>query len=589
MVFTDCLPIRRSAWTGAIGRTVAAAVVISTIAAAPASADELSWRTLLAELPKIMRGIDPSVAPGPGLPKVIRGTTRVVNKAPVTRSAKAKSFEDLPVMAVLPAAIEELSTPDNVPRPLDAPDADRYKRIFQLQAQGDWRAADRLIGKLADIRLLGHVLAHRYLHPDYDSRYVEIRDWLKKYADHPEAARIHRLAMARKQAGDPAPTEPILTVKRIGNPDSGRETINPNWQAGLAAWRAGRMLDAAQSFERVAATRKVSHWIKSAGAFWAARAHLKNHQPEKVSKWLKFAAEYPRTFYGQLARRALGMDTGLEWRTQPVDHASAKALLTSKGGVRALALIQIGKVELAEDELHLLLEGESGARLAPVVLAVAQAAGLPSVQIRVGARFEASTNVTLDAALYPVPAWQPTGGFSVDPALLFAVMRQESAFNPRATSPAGAAGLMQLMPATAKWVSDAKLMVGGEKNSLLDPELNMTLAQRYVNELLSDPNVKGDLLMLAVAYNAGPGNLAKWRAQGAIGQIGYDQDPLLFIESIPFAETRQYVERVLSYYWIYQERLGAAQTSLDALASGAWPIYSPPVSLQKAAAWNGSY
>jgi soluble lytic murein transglycosylase-like protein len=565
-------------------------MVISAIALASASADELTWRTLLAELPKIMRGIDPSAAPAAGLPKVIRGTTRITSKAPAKKStAAAKTFENEPVMAVLPPAIEELSSPDSVPRPLSAPDVDRYKRIFELQDESDWHGADRLIGKLEDIRLLGHVLAHRYLHDKYSTRYAEVRDWLKKYADLPEATRIYRLAMARKQANDQAPVEPSVEINRIGNPDAGREPTGPNWQAGLEAWRKGRMFEAAQSFERVAAAKGVTPWVNSAGAFWAARAHLKNHQPDKVSKWLKFAAEYPRTFYGQLARRALGMDTGLQWRTQPLDNASANALLKNRGGLRALALIQIGKVELAEDELHLLLESDAGAQLAPVVLAVAQAAGLPSVQIRVGARYEARTDVTLDAALYPVPAWQPTGGFSVDPALLFALMRQESAFDPSAKSPAGASGLMQLMPATAAWVSDANLMVGDQKGALLDPELNLTLAQRYVNELLRDPNVKGDLLMLAVAYNAGPGNLAKWRAKGAIGQIGYDQDPLLFIESIPFAETRQYVERVLSYYWIYQERFAEEQTSLDALASGAWPIYSPPESLKKAAAWNGPY
>jgi soluble lytic murein transglycosylase-like protein len=390
--------------------------------------------------------------------------------------------------------------------------------------------------------------------------------------------------MARQRAGEAALVEPVATVNRIGNPDGGREPAGPNWQNGLEAWRQGRMIEAAQSFERVARAKGVSSWVTSAGAFWAARSHLKGGQPEKVSQWLKFAAEHPRTFYGQLARRALGMDTGLEWRTQPLDPASAQALLKSPGGLRALALIQIGKVELAEDELHLLLEGEDGGRLAAVVLAVAQAAGLPSVQIRVGARYEARTDLTLDAALYPVPAWQPHGGFSVDPALLFALMRQESAFDPRARSSAGAAGLMQLMPATAAWVSDASLMIGEEKSALLDPELNLTLAQRYVNELLRDPNVKGDLLMLAVAYNAGPGNLAKWRTDTA-----YDQDPLLFIESIPFAETRQYVGRVLTYYWIYQERFGAEQSSLDALAAGAWPIYSPPSAFKKATALNDSY
>ncbi|HTO84692.1 MAG TPA: hypothetical protein VMQ73_20895, partial [Methylomirabilota bacterium] len=89
--------------------------------------------------------------------------------------------------------------------------------------------------------------------------------------------------------------------------------------------------------------------------------------------------------------------------------------------------------------------------------------------------------------------------------------------------------------------------------------------------LLKDPNVKGDMFMLALAYNAGPGNLAKWRAER-----DYDKDPLLFIESIPSKETRRYIERVLTNYWIYQAQLKEPSPTLDALATGAWPMYSRP-------------
>src|SRR5690606_4384014 len=165
--------------------------------------------------------------------------------------------------------------------------------------------------------------------------------------------------------------------------------------------------------------------------------------------------------------------------------------------------------------------------------------------------------------------WQPKDGFEVDRALLYALMRQESGFNPDARSGVGASGLMQIMPATGAYISpELEDHDGGAGAALLDPTTNVTVGQDYVQRLLDDGNVRGDLFLLTAAYNAGPGNLAKWR-KGA----GYDQDPLLFIESIPSRETRLFIERVLANLWIYRQRLGQATPSLDAIAAGAWPVY----------------
>jgi soluble lytic murein transglycosylase-like protein len=487
--------------------------------------------------------------------------------------------------ALLAPPIQAIDSAGGVPRPLSELDAERYRQIFRVQERGDWYAADRLISRLDDIRLLGHVLAQRYLHPTaYKSSYSELRDWLAKYADLPEARRLYFLALARKPADAPPPVAPVARVARIGNPDGRTEPASPSWQAGLAAWRAGRMAEAAQQFEKVAQSPQASPWITAAGAYWAARSHLKAHCPEEVSQWLRVAAGFPRTFYGQLARRALGMDAGLDWTVRPLSRSAQRALLETRGGVRVLELLQIGEWELAEDEMHVLLASDAGKGMAPALLTVSQLAGLPSISMRLGTALEAKTDATLDSALYPVPSWRPQDGFLVDPALLYALMRQESAFDPLAESPAGAAGLMQLMPRTAEAVAAVALVSSG-KQGLFDPEFNLTLAQRYVYDLLKNRNVKGDLVLLAIAYNAGPGNLAKWRKQAA-----YDQDPLLFVESIPSAETRQYIERVLTNFWIYQQRLSRESPSLDALASGAWPMYSPPTLLASTAvAEDGAY
>jgi soluble lytic murein transglycosylase len=499
--------------------------------------------------------------------------------------AKASEDDGKPVTAALPPTGFQTDTAVTLPRPLSPADADRYEAIFRLQKAGDWRAADALIGRLTDTRLLGHVLAHRYVHPKYRTSYPEVSDWLAKYDDHPQAQRMFRLALARIPAGTKAPAMPDVAVNRIGNPDRGGEPKGLNWRLGLAYWRVGMTGKAAQQFEIVAADEDASDWARAAGAFWAARSHLKNRQPGKVSQWLKAAAAYPRTFYGQIARRALGMESGLVWTAAPSDDDALTALEETRGGARTFALLQVGMPDLAEDELYLLLRRNDEVDLTPAVMMIAQQAGLPSVSMRIAVAFETKFGLLKDAALYPVPSWQPEGGFTVDPALLFALMRQESAFNPRAESPVGAAGLMQLMPATAVALADEGFdLVGADKKALFDPVFNLTLAQRYVAQLLKDPNVEGDLMMLAIAYNAGPGNLAKYRAA-----VGHDPDPLLFIESIPGRETRQFIERVLTNFWIYQQRFAQSSPSLDALASGAWPVYSPTERVEQATISNGTY
>jgi soluble lytic murein transglycosylase-like protein len=189
------------------------------------------------------------------------------------------------------------------------------------------------------------------------------------------------------------------------------------------------------------------------------------------------------------------------------------------------------------------------------LITISQASGLPSLALKVGSKRLLKGDAFSDAAMYPLPAWQPHGGYHVDRALLFAMMRQESGFNPGAASQVGAIGLMQLMPETAKLVS-------GEKDpNLRDPLVSIT-------SLLRSDVVGNDLFMMAAAYNAGPGNLQKWRSM-----LRSDDDPLLFVETLPSRETRLFIERIMASYWIYQNRLSQSTDSLDAVASGASPIY----------------
>ena len=174
-----------------------------------------------------------------------------------------------------------------------------------------------------------------------------------------------------------------------------------------------------------------------------------------------------------------------------------------------------------------------------------------------------------DAAAFPLPSWEPEGGYGIDRALIFALIRQESKFKAGAKSRLGARGLMQLMPRTARFAARIERIKGVNSRTLLNPELNIALGQSYVRHLLTHEMVNGNIFYLLCAYNAGPGNLKKW-----LPKTNFAEDPLLFIESIPSRETRIFIERVLTNYWIYRIRFNQSLASMDALARGQWPHYT---------------
>ena len=294
--------------------------------------------------------------------------------------------------------------------------------------------------------------------------------------------------------------------------------------------------------------------------------------PGQVSEWLALAAKHPRTFYGLLARRALGIALPFDFTPRALSPKPLARLLALPGAGRAFALLQVGERERAETEL-LGLDRIDDAEMAEAFLVLLDRARFPRLAFRLAQRLFKSDETwsaeRLDASLYPIPPWQPKGGYIVDRALVYALMRQESAFNPRAKSPDGARGLMQLMPATAGFVDRSRRYRGKRRRELFQPELNIDLGQRYLAYLLDHKTVRGDLFRLTTAYNGGPGNLGKWQRR-----MDYEGDPLLFIESLPSRETRLFIERVLSNLWIYRARLNQPAPSLDAIVVGNWPTYA---------------
>ena len=173
------------------------------------------------------------------------------------------------------------------------------------------------------------------------------------------------------------------------------------------------------------------------------------------------------------------------------------------------------------------------------------------------------------AGFCPATSFEPDEGFDLDRALIYAIVRQESYFNPKAVSVSNARGLMQLLPSTARDM-DRSVNYRRNPSALFEPGLNMRLGQDYVQWLMAEFHSDGDLGRVFAAYNGGPSWLARWLAT----QPG-DLDPLLMLETLPRAESRDYAERALSHMALCRKRYGQPTPELDRLAAGNAALYTP--------------
>lgn len=339
---------------------------------------------------------------------------------------------------------------------------------------------------------------------------------------------------------------------------------------GLVAWRERDYSKAARLFATSANSPYNSTWTESASAYWASRAYMRAGKIQDVTPWLKKAAMHPRTFYGLIATKALGWDFDFNWKTPPLSQAYLDDIAKDKHGWRAMALVAAGQQHIAEAELER-MHTRHKPELTKALLAYTVDRELPAYAMELAESVPYPQGGLYDAALYPLLPWTPKNGYKIDRALIHALIRQESRFDPFAESYTGATGLMQLMPKTASYVTgNRKYRTRGGQHALKDPQINLDIGQRYVEDLMNQPAVHHELFSLVVAYNAGPGNLRKWKRE-----MSYmNDDPLLFIESIPMAETRAFAERVMAYYWIYRMRLAQPTPSLQAVAEGHWARYA---------------
>ncbi len=334
--------------------------------------------------------------------------------------------------------------------------------------------------------------------------------------------------------------------------------VDANFHAG---WIALSFLNdprtAIRHFERMRSLSTLSTSISKSN-YWLGRALSKLGDDNGARAAFSASARYHLTYYGQLSRYRLGV-TDLDIRPMP-QWQGDQFDFNNRQLVRAVRLLQAnGKTGWAEKLVGRLIYQVSKpgemlltARLAQEINAHNLAILMASVADRKG--------VALDLFNYPrdgIPS--NTRLASVDLAAVYAVARQESRFDVDAVSRVGARGVMQLMPATAKETANFIGVSYSPGRLLSDAGYNALLGSTYLSRQLE--RFDGSLIMAAAAYNGGGGNVNKWvRTFG--NPTSSSVDPVVWIEQIPFEETRKYVQRVLANYMFYRERLGHADITI---------------------------
>jgi soluble lytic murein transglycosylase len=295
---------------------------------------------------------------------------------------------------------------------------------------------------------------------------------------------------------------------------------------------------------------------RARGAYWAGEAARAMGEATWAQRWYAIAAEYRATFYGQLAAHKL--DQPLAQHSIQVGSVGdgERQVFEKNELVKVVKLLGVlGERGLQTGFLDRLREAADSAGEFTLVADLALAVDRSERALRT-AKTAYARNFWLADYLFPVP-FRPGPG-SPEPALVLALIRQESAFDPRAISRASARGLMQLLPSTARTVARQIKVPYSRQRLTGDPAYNIKLGRAYISEQIE--RFGGSYIMAIAAYNAGPHRVDRW-----IEDFGdpRDQatDPVDWIESIPFSETRNYVQRVLEGMVIYRQFLPGEQTS----------------------------
>ncbi len=341
---------------------------------------------------------------------------------------------------------------------------------------------------------------------------------------------------------------------RTHGPLEGAQLAEAEWLAGWIALRSLREKGAALKHFKRAFDGVASPMSRSRGAYWAGRASEEMGDKAESEKWYRIAADHLTSYYGQLAAERLG--GGRPW-SLPDDPVPTKEDLADFGRGELVRVVEMLAEVGARDQIRpfVLRLVELARTPGQHVLAVKLAArdGRPDTTVA-AARRAAQKGVALIEAGFPVI--DEASGELPEKALVLSVIRQESNFLPAAVSSAGALGLMQLLPGTAQQMAKSLDLPFAKQRLTQDPKYNVRLGTAFLGHLIG--SFEGSYVLAIAAYNAGPARARQWvREFGDPRQP--DIDAIDWVETIPYSETRNYVQRVLECLQVYRRRLDAAQ------------------------------
>ena len=331
---------------------------------------------------------------------------------------------------------------------------------------------------------------------------------------------------------------------------SGQSFVEAEWLAGWIAMKFLNENDYALNHFKAVFRGSKYPISRARGAYWAGRASEALKDQNKKISWYKKAATYSLTYYGQHAGAKLNPNGSVVIPTSELIKEVDNYNFSKNELVK---VVQVAfKAQLYDFIKPFIIKLnmiESSAYWHNKVAILARENGRPDLSVYT-AKKAYRAGIFLIKEGYPV--LNMPGNAIIEPALLYALIRQESAFNIKAISHAGARGLMQIMPSTAKQVAKTYRMPYRKHKLTTDISYNLKLGQKYLSSLLKQFN--GSHILSLAAYNAGPSRVNSWiKRNGDPRSI--DVDVIDWIEMIPFKETRNYVQRVIENYNVYRTYL----------------------------------
>jgi soluble lytic murein transglycosylase len=455
--------------------------------------------------------------------------------AAATRNAKYLNNDEI----ALAAAVIAVDTKTNMPAALKAVPAAKRKDPLYLYAQARYLRSQEKLEEAAQTLLSG---PRDKAVIDGDAWWVERRIVARALLDRGDARTAYKLASTHSA-------------------ESSADIAEAEFHAG---WFALEFLnDPATARKHFLEIERVSQMplSQSRAEYWLGRAAERAGDRNAASAHYKRAGAFPTTFYGQMALSRLGVKQ-LPIAAPPRIDAAARQRFERNELVQVMnKLDALNRGDRKTMFLRALADRLTDPADVAILCEIAEKEGGHSFALSLG-KLASYRNLPVHSSAFPtgaIPHSTKTG--VVEKPMVYAIARQESAFNPKAVSSAGARGLLQLMPATAKEMAKAVGVAFSQDRLTSDPGYNAQLGAAFLAKL--NANYRGSFIMTFAAYNAGPSRVTAW-----VKQYGDPRDPNVdavnWIERIPFTETRNYVQRVMENMQVYRARLGTGSLTIEA-------------------------